>query len=173
MLTGQCQSRRLPCSPCLRHHCWGQALPTAARRAQALPRVPSPAPEPESQGAAANAHPAPAETLSLPLPLFSQIQTCPLKYLSADCEPSTTQSSRGPPGRNSTPHPSGAHRPHGDPTPTHGKQCGQHGAEKSEANHRPQDGKSQKKGEVRLQVERVRDDAQMKGPELAKASREK
>ena len=61
----------------------------------------------------------------------------------------------------------------GDPTPTCGKQCGQHGAEKSGANHRPQDGKSQRKGEVRLQVERVQDDAQMKGPELAKASRAK
>ena len=34
-------------------------------------------------------------------------------------------------------------------------------------------GKSQRKGEVRLQMERARDDAQMKGPELAKASREK
>lgn len=29
-------------------------------------------------------------------PLFSQTQTCPLKSLSADCEPSTTQSSPGP-----------------------------------------------------------------------------
>ena len=61
----------------------------------------------------------------------------------------------------------------GDPTPTRGKQCGQHGAEKSGANHGPQDGKSQRKGEVMLQVERVQDDAQMKGPELAKASRAK
>lgn len=46
----------------------------------------------------------------LPTPHFSPRLK---QSLSANCEPSTTQSSPGPPGRNSTPHPAGAHRPAG------------------------------------------------------------